>query len=139
MNAGYRESYTPTAYAATTPGADEVRRRFGEGPAWVAVEGDAVVGTVSAVPKRESLYVRSMAVLPAARGHGAGRRLLQEVEAFAAEEGFRSMVLSTTPFLAEAIRLYERCGFARTGEGPHDLAGTPLLTMARRVAASRRT
>jgi putative acetyltransferase len=136
--AGHRASYTPAAYAATTPGAAEVRRRFGEGPAWVAVAGGSVVGTVSAVPKGEALYVRSMAVLPATRGQGAGRRLLQEVEAFAAAEGFRSLTLSTTPFLTEAIRLYEHSGFARTGEGPHDLAGTPLFTMAKPVAASRR-
>jgi len=41
------------------------------------------------------------------------------------------VVLSTTPFLHPAIALYERCGFARTGEGPVDLAGTPLFTMTK--------
>ena len=43
----------------------------------------------------------------------------------------RLVVLSTTPFLHPAIALYERCGFARTGEGPVDLAGTPLVTMTK--------
>lgn len=133
--AGYRASYTQAAYAATTPGAAEVRRRLGEGPTWVASLEGAIAGTVSALPKGTALYIRSMAVLPQARGHGAGRRLLEAVEAFAAAEGFRSMTLSTTPFLAEAIRLYGRFGFARTAEGPHDLAGTPLFTMAK-VACS---
>ena len=132
--AGYRASYTPAAYAATTPGTAEVRRRFGEGPAWVASLDGAVVGTVSALPKDGALYIRSMAILPEARGHGVGRHLLEAVEEFAMAEGFRSLTLSTTPFLAEAIRLYERCGFTRTGEGPHDLAGTPLFTMAKALA-----
>jgi ribosomal protein S18 acetylase RimI-like enzyme len=39
------------------------------------------------------------------------------------------MFLSTTPFLIGAISLYERAGFRRTGEGPHDLFGTPLFSM----------
>lgn len=136
---GHRASYTPAAYAATTPDAMEVRRRLGDGPTWVAVVDGAVVGTVSALPKGDALYVRSMAVLPSARGNGAGRRLMEAVEAFAVGEGFRRMTLSTAPFLLEAIRLYERGGFVRTGEGPHDLAGTPLLGMEKRLAHARRT
>jgi len=43
------------------------------------------------------------------------------------------MLLSTTPFLDDAIRLYQRFGFERIREGPHDLAGTPLFTMEKAV------
>ncbi len=90
-----------------------------------------VVGTVSAVPKGEALYIRGMAVDPMVRGSGTGGALLSCAEEFAIQGGFTSLFLSTTPFLAHAIRLYERDGFNRSPDGPHDLFGTPLFTMAK--------
>jgi GNAT superfamily N-acetyltransferase len=129
----YRSAYTVEAFTATTPASDQVKSRMDEGPVWVAVCHGSVVGTVSAVPRGEALYVRSMAVLPTARGLGIGESLLKHVEGFASKEGYKRMSLSTTPFLAGAIRLYERFGFRRSDEGPHDLLGTPMFTMEKRV------
>jgi len=37
--------------------------------------------------------------------------------------------VSTTPFLHEAIALYERCGFVRCPDPHHALHGTPLFTL----------
>ena len=99
----------------------------------VATRNDRIVGTASTVPTGGRLYVRGMAVIPAARGRGVGRLLLDRIEAFAAARRIFSLFLSTTPFLAEAIGLYERCGFRRTDEGPFDLLGTPLFTMEKRL------
>jgi ribosomal protein S18 acetylase RimI-like enzyme len=96
---------------------------------WVALLDGSMVGTVSAVPQGESLYVRGMAVLPAARGHRIGKLLMDNVQSFASAKECRRLFLSTTPFLDRAITLYERLGFSRTGEGPDDLFGTPLFTM----------
>jgi ribosomal protein S18 acetylase RimI-like enzyme len=81
--------------------------------------------------KENGVYLRSMAVLPSTRGVGAGRLLLRTVEEFAIASQASRMFLSTTPFLAAAIRLYESAGFVRTGEPPDELQGTPLITMAR--------
>ena len=131
--AGYRASYTAEGFAATTPAAGQIRSRLDEGPVWVAVRGDSIVGTVSVVPRGESLYVRGMAVLTAARGQRLGEALLRQVEEFAAAQGHGRLYLSTTPFLSRAIRLYERAGFQRNDEGPHDLYGTPLFTMEKTV------
>ena len=125
----YRASYTAEAFAATTPAAEQMRGRMDEGPVWVAVRDDVVVGTVSVVPRGESLYVRGMAVLPAARGRRLGEALLSQVEEFASAHGYGRLRLSTTPFLSRAIRLYERAGFTRSDDGPHELFGTPLFTM----------
>ena len=58
---------------------------------------------------------------------------IEQVENFARAGGFQRMLLSTTPFLDDAIRLYQRFGFERIREGPHDLAGTPLFTMEKAV------
>jgi len=127
----YKSLYTPEAFAATTPTTEHLQKRWDEGPVWVAVHSDLIVGTVGAVPKGEALYVRSMALLPAARGQGSGRLLLEQIERFAHERGDRRLFLSTTPFLIRAIRLYERFGFQQSSDGPHDLFGTPLFTMVK--------
>lgn len=127
--AEFEPAYTPEAFVATTPTNDQIRARWSEGPVWVAVSNSTVVGTVSAVVKNDSLYVRSMAVLPAARGQNIGLLLLKEVEAYALEHSYKGMFLSTTPFLTQAIKLYERCGFRRTSNGPYEISGTPLFTM----------
>ena len=69
----FRPLYTPGAFAATTPSAEVIAGRFGEGPMWVAEAQGTVVGTASAVARGDGLYVRSVAVLPAARGGGWDR------------------------------------------------------------------
>jgi ribosomal protein S18 acetylase RimI-like enzyme len=129
----YRASYTAEAFAATTPSGERIRSRMEEGPVWVAVLGGVIVGTVSVVARGESLYVRGMAVLPAARGRRLGEALLRQLEEFAAAQGYGRLWLSTTPFLSRAIQLYERAGFRRSDEGPHELFGTPLFTMEKDV------
>jgi GNAT superfamily N-acetyltransferase len=129
----FKALYTEGGFAATTPGTEQVLTRMREGPIWVALREGAVMGTVAAVVKDESVYVRGMAVSPAARAAGAGTALLQHVEGWASSQGSGRLLLSTTPFLSSAIRLYERYGFRRTDEGLHDLFGTPLFTMEKAV------
>ena len=132
--AEFRPLYTVDGFAATTPGPNSVMRRMEEGPTWVGALNGQIAGTTAAVDRgKEGLYVRGMAVIPAARGHGIGESLLFEVERFARQSGCRRMFLSTTPFLTAAIRLYERYGFARIPAGDGDLFGTPLVTMAKEL------
>ena len=125
--------YTPEAYSATTPKAGQIGARFEEGPMWVGELDGAAVGTISAVPREEALYVRSMAVLASARGHGVGKALLSAAEDYGRANRYRRLILSTTPFLGAAIRLYQNAGFRFTGEKT-DLFGTPLLTMEKLIA-----
>jgi ribosomal protein S18 acetylase RimI-like enzyme len=130
----YLSAYTDEAFAATVPTKSQIRSRMSEGPTWVALCNGVIVGTVSAVPQDESLYIRSMAVLPTARGQKIGELLLKRIEDFSSAHGYKRLTLSTTPFLTRAIRLYERFGFRRSNEGPSDLFGTPLFTMAKSLA-----
>src|SRR5439155_10706546 len=78
-----------------------------------------------------ALYIRGMAVVPNARGVGAGRMLLEQAECFARASGLSQLELSTTPFLTAAIALYERAGFRRGDTGPRELLATPLFTMTK--------
>ena len=131
--AEFEDLYTPAGYAATILNPQQVRQRMEDGPTWVALN-HGIVGTVSAVPKAgDSLYVRGMAVLPSARGQCIGETMLNAVQSFAVNRGCRRLFLSTTPFLTAAIRLYERFGFERTADGPHDLHGTPLFSMSKEL------
>lgn len=129
----YESSYTAEAFAATISTPEQIRQRIDEGPVWIALQDEKVVGTVSAVVKGEALYIRGMAVDPMVRGGGTGSVLLKCAEEFAIQGGFKSLLLSTTPFLSRAIRLYEKYGFHRSDEGPHDLFGTPLFTMVKNL------
>ena len=129
----YLPSYTNEAFAATTPQADQLAERMAEGPMWVARLDDDSVGTVSVFPLGDELYIRGMAVAPHTQGMGVGRQLLKTVEDYALAQGYKRLTLSTTPFLLRAIRLYERFGFQRIADGPHDLYGTPLFTMAKHL------
>ena len=129
--AEYRSLYTDQGFAATTPTGAQVQSRMLEGPIWIALQDGAVVGTGSVVLRGDELYIRGMAVLPSSRGLHLGELLLKQAEDFAISHNCKRLVLSTTPFLLRAIRLYERAGFKRTGEGPRDLFGTPLFTMVR--------
>jgi ribosomal protein S18 acetylase RimI-like enzyme len=64
------------------------------------------------------------------------RRLLDAVERYASAVSCHRLFLSTTPFLLEAIRLYERYGFRRTSEHTPDLFGTPLFTMEKIIRSA---
>jgi len=125
----FKSLYTEEGFKATTPGPKEVLQRLVEGPIWLARFDEVVVGTISAMVKSNQLYLRGMAVRPSARGQLVGGRLLLEAERFARESGCKRLFLSTTPFLAQAIDLYDVFGFRRVDEGPLDLFGTPLFTM----------
>ena len=95
----------------------------------MALHDGRIVGTASAILKDDSLYIRGMAVTPLARGKSVGNHLLSHIENFAKANSVSRLFLSTTPFLDQAIRLYEKFGFRGTDQGPHELFGTPLFTM----------
>ncbi len=133
----YKSSYTDEAFAATCPSSIELENRMSEGPIWMAIEDETVVGTVSGVPVGSALLVRSLAVLPSERGQGTGALLLDQAENYAYENGYTRLVLSTTPFLTPAIRLYEQFGFRRSSEGPSDRLGTPIFTMVKELKSKQ--
>ncbi len=127
-------NYTPEALKAVTPSTDEIAARLDEGPVWVAVSDGQIVGSVSALPEPEWLYIRSMAVAPEAQGLGIGNSLLLVVESYAFEKGFDRLFLYTTYFSQRAIRLYEKNGFYKVRDTTADeWFGTPGLAMEKNI------
>lgn len=131
----YEHLYTSEAFATTVATPNQIEDRMHQGPIWVALKNDVIVGSVSAVLKNKEVYIRGMAVNPSERGNGIGRRLLDRAEAFAVSNRCKRLFLSTTPFLSRAINLYEFYGFRRNLEGPDNLFGTPLFTMVKTLKA----
>lgn len=92
--------------------------------AFGAFEGPDLVGTValelSARSKtRHKGHVIGMYVVPAARGSGAGRALIQAAIAYArARAGLRVLTLTVTAGNAPAVSVYRRAGFQEFGVEP---------------------
>lgn len=131
----FRGDYTPEAFKVVTPAADEIAGRFAEGPIWIAILDERVVGTVSVLPEPDRLYIRSMAVLPEAQGQGIAQALMKAVEKYGIESGFDALFLYTTHFSLSAIHLYERLGYRRGRDTTADeWYGTPGFAMEKKLA-----
>lgn len=62
----------------------------------------------------DSVEVKRMYVLPEYRGKRLAVRILEELEKWASEEGFKFAVLETGKNQPEAIKLYHNCGYEVT-------------------------
>lgn len=71
--------------------------------------------------------MRMLAVAKAARGNGVGSALVRECVARARLAGFAELALVTMDSMADAWRLYERHGFARTPERDKTLQSGMVL------------
>ena len=100
----------------------------------IALHDGVPAGMVSGVPGSAEGIVEliSMWVSPAARGTGAGNRLIAELIGWATATGAEELRLEVRQDNAPAIGLYERNGFARTGQ-TDGIAGNgmPDLVMTR--------
>jgi GNAT superfamily N-acetyltransferase len=58
--------------------------------------------------------IKRLYVIPAARGRGLGRMLVERVIVVARQIGYRSLLLDTLPFMKDAQALYSSFGFQPT-------------------------
>ena len=78
----------------------------------VAWRGEEPVGHLQLVTTGHGeVEVKNMAVVPALRGTGVGRRLVEAALAAATGEGARRMVVATGAADVGNLRFYQRCGF----------------------------
>lgn len=85
---------------------------------WVAQQQEQVVGCVGIVPteRAERMELKKLYTLPAVRGQGLGRRLIEQVEAEARRRYAHSLHLWTDTRFTTAHRVYERLGYTRLPE-----------------------
>jgi ribosomal protein S18 acetylase RimI-like enzyme len=65
---------------------------------------------------RNALELVYLGLIPAARGRGLGRALMNRVLAIAARRGFAVASLAVDAANMPAVKLYRRCGYTRVGE-----------------------
>lgn len=94
---------------------------------WIAEVDGAPVGCVLCVRRDDATaQLRVLLVEPAARGHGIGRRLVDECLRFARQAGYREIVLWTYDLLAPARRIYQAAGFELGEQHPEHSYGHDL-------------
>ena len=94
---------------------DDYAARIAAGEAHVLEDPDgALLGLVVIERHADHLMLDNIAVEPAQAGTGAGRRLMEFVEAEARRLGYAEVRLYTHALMARNIALYERGGFVVT-------------------------
>jgi GNAT superfamily N-acetyltransferase len=82
------------------------------GQVYVASDGDRVLGTAALIRYGDGIYELSkMAVAPATRGQGLGRKLILYVLEQARGMGAHTVFLGSSKKLENAVHLYEAVGF----------------------------
>ena len=109
--------------------AEELAGYAAGGRCWVALdEGGAVTGYVVVEVVDGCAHVEQLSVLPRQQGRGHGRRLVDEVERWAAEQGFAALTLTTYADVPWNGPLYEHLGFRVL---PEEELTPPLLAIRR--------
>lgn len=105
-------------WIGTEPGFDRERYRAswrgmlrGQGAAFVATDGDSIVGYAGVHPHPEYGNVIGMLVDDAYRGRGIGQALLDRVIAWGRERGLPDISLLVFPHNERALALYRKAGF----------------------------
>jgi ribosomal protein S18 acetylase RimI-like enzyme len=112
------------------PPADDIAlvRRSQHGEILVAAEGEAIVGSVVVGHDGHRGWVYYLAVAPAHRRGGLGRRLMRAAEAWVAARGVRKLELMVRDGNAAVVDFYDRIGYARE----------PVLVMSRWLDGTQR-
>src|SRR5665213_4637955 len=108
--------------------ADNMRRWIADHTVLVAAEGERIAG-VAAVRANGEVLLNYVA--PEARFQGAGKRLMQGIEAWAASHGFEWLTLDSTD---TALRFYQSIGWTVTGP-PQPGFGVPTRLPMRKAVA----
>lgn len=104
--------------------------------AWIAERAGERLGCVFLVQARDeakqqvipaAAQLRMLLVEPAARGHGLGKRLVAECEAFARAKRYRRILLWTNSNLDAARAIYTRAGYRLLASEPHHSFGHDLV------------
>lgn len=96
--------------------------------AWIAEKDGENVGCVFLVRQSDEVAkLRMLLVDPKARGHGIGKRLVEECIRFARRRGYKKITLWTNDILVAACHIYKQCGFKLVAEERHHSFGHHLV------------
>ncbi|MFX0066893.1 MAG: GNAT family N-acetyltransferase [Candidatus Hermodarchaeota archaeon] len=127
----YNQYYTEKAYEATVISPREIEKRINDEQTevLVVIHKDKVVGTVSIIiQERKKMHLRSMAVKPSYQRKGIGSYIIEEINKLAREKQVKIISLECFEPLIQAINLYEKFGFRKTGR-KRDYHGIRIFEM----------
>ena len=84
-------------------------------PAYVACDGDEIVGVASYTREGDAVNLVMLNVLPRWQGRAAASGLIRTVAKVARAEGAERLIIATTNDDLPALGLYQRLGFTITG------------------------
>lgn len=87
--------------------------------AFVALDGDEIVGCLFCRPEPACLYIGKLCVSPKTQGKGIGRMLVQKSEALARELALPALRLETRIELIANHARFAAWGFVKTAENAH--------------------
>ncbi|WP_142779958.1 GNAT family N-acetyltransferase [Agrobacterium sp. T29] len=87
--------------------------------AFVALDGDEIVGCLFCRPEPTCLYIGKLCVSPKTQGKGIGRMLVQKSEALARELALPALRLETRIELIANHARFAAWGFVKTAENAH--------------------
>lgn len=94
---------------------------------WICEHNDRIIGCLVAQHRGVEVQLRYFIFLPAYRGIGLGKYLMQEFMLFMKVKAYTHAYLLTTNEQQAAIALYTRFGFLLTEEKPSDGFGKPII------------
>jgi ribosomal protein S18 acetylase RimI-like enzyme len=122
----YVAPYPDFGWSSFLPAVADIAGRAQGAVIFGAFENGHALGTVTLQPERRSVgayqltpdtaYIELLGVAPTARRRGIGTALMQAAIKEARHQGKRAVVLTYDPVDVGPKELYERLGFADTGE-----------------------
>ena len=117
IRAVVHDAYSPyIARIGRPPGPmlDDYAALVADGRVHVIEHAGCVAGVLVLLPQAGATLLDNVAVAPAARGTGVGRRLLRFAEQAARAAGHDRIVLYTNEAMTENLGLYARIGYTET-------------------------
>jgi ribosomal protein S18 acetylase RimI-like enzyme len=115
--------------------ADTVQRKLTTAHAAVAETTSGVIGCVFFEEEPGRAYISRLSVLPAERGRGVARELMDFAEAWARERGLSLAYLGVRVVLKEQQAYYARRGYVMVGKAAHaGYAAATYLIMEKALA-----
>lgn len=90
------------------------------GEVYLLEEEGIRLGVIVLRSAEDHLFVETVAVLPAAQGRGAGRRLMAFAEDEAVRRGLPPVRLYTNALMTENLRFYPKLGYRETARHRED-------------------
>lgn len=130
----YRGTLQPPS-SAPDETLQDVRAALAKGGAFVARDGERVVGSARYHLRGDHTYAERVAVDPAHRGRGIGAALMHAIEDVARAAGHAEVRVVVRASLPGNIRFYEDLGYRTRQSRPHPRGPDFEMTLARDLGA----